>query len=93
MPEVHKNLGITDEVFDKACEVFTASCKKMKPKFKVLREFVSRIGGLRHEICFPPVVNDEMEVKPGETIGDQLFMHLGEEIGIRNIVDSMLEQA
>lgn len=32
MPEVHKNLGISDDMFDKACDVFTASCKKLKPK-------------------------------------------------------------
>ena len=55
MPEVHKNLGISDEIFDKACQVFTTSLKKMKPKLKVMREFVARIGGLRPQICFPPV--------------------------------------
>lgn len=55
MPEVHKNLGITDEVFDNACQIFTNSVKKMKPKLKVMREFVKRIGGIRNEICFPPV--------------------------------------
>jgi len=27
----------------------------MKPKLKVMREFVKRIGGIRNEICFPPV--------------------------------------
>ena len=93
MPEVHKNLGISNEIFDKACLVFTASCKKMKPKFKVMKEFVQRIGGLRNEICFPPVVDDEILPVNGKTESDQLFLHLGEEIGLRNIVDSMLEQA
>jgi len=94
MPEVHKNLGITDAIFDKACDVFTASIKNMKPKLKVMREFVKRIGGLRNEICFPPVaIDDELEVKPGDTTGDALFSNLGQEIGLRNIVDSMLEQA
>lgn len=29
MPEVHENLGITDDVFDKACEVFVTSVNKM----------------------------------------------------------------
>ena len=61
MPEVHKNLGITDEVFDKACEVFVTSVKKMKPKFTVMKEFVERISSLRPEICFPPVVTDEVD--------------------------------
>lgn len=28
MPEVHKNLGISDEVFDSACEIFCTSLKK-----------------------------------------------------------------
>ena len=53
MPEVHKDLGITDEVFDKACEVFTKSVRKFKPKLKIFREFVKRIGGLRNQIVFP----------------------------------------
>ena len=47
MPEVHKNLGISDQVFDSACEIFTSSVKKMKPKLKVMREFVKRINGIR----------------------------------------------
>ena len=28
MPDVHRNLGITDEIFDKACEIFTDVLKK-----------------------------------------------------------------
>ena len=31
MPDVHKNLGITDEVFDMACAVFLTSLKKLNP--------------------------------------------------------------
>ena len=54
MAEVHKNLGITDDVFDKACEVFTKSVKKVKPNIKVMKEFIKRISGMRHEIVFPP---------------------------------------
>jgi len=79
MPEVHKNLGITDEVFDKACQVFTNALKKLKPKLKVMREFVKRIGGLRADICFPRVVNDEMGGETGGLTEDSnnLFMHLG----------------
>ena len=61
MPEVHKNLGITDEVFDMACEVFITSLKKLKPKNKVFQTFVKRISGLRPEICFPPVKQTEQE--------------------------------
>ena len=55
MPDVHRNLGISNEIFDKACEVFTHSLRKVRPKLKVFREFVARIGGIRDEICFPPV--------------------------------------
>ena len=35
MVEVHKNLGITDEMFDKMCQVFLDSLRKQKPKAKV----------------------------------------------------------
>ena len=59
MPDVHRNLGISDEVFDKACVVFSTSLKKFKPKLKVMREFVRRISGIRDEICFPPVQNQD----------------------------------
>jgi len=54
MPEVHENLGISDEVFDSACQVFIASLTKFKITPKVHDIFVDRISGLRHEICFPP---------------------------------------
>lgn len=96
MPEVHKNLGITDEVFDNACLVFVNSVKKMKPRLKVMREFVKRIGGIRNEICFPPVNDNDVTPPTLEesAVGDNaLFIQLGQEIGLRNIVDSMLEQA
>ena len=43
MADVHRNLGITDDLFDKACDVFLASLKKLKPKAKVLQAFVRRI--------------------------------------------------
>ena len=59
MPDVHRNLGITDEVFDKACLIFTASLKKLKTKMGVMRPFVQRISGIRNEICFPPVDQNE----------------------------------
>lgn len=53
MAEVHKNLGITDEVFDKACKVFTDAVRKQKIKLKVFLAFNKRIGGLRSQIVFP----------------------------------------
>lgn len=98
MPEVHRNLGITDEIFDKACEVFTASLKKLKPKLRVMREFVKRVGGIRDQIVFPPASEEadqkceEFELSPGEE-GAHLLKFLGEETGLRNIVDSALELA
>ena len=46
MPEVHKDLGITNEVFDKACDIFTASAKKFRTNIKVLRQFTRRIRAL-----------------------------------------------
>lgn len=91
MSEVHKNLGISDEVFDKACVVFTNSVRRMKPKFKVMREFVKRIGSIRPEICFPPVEQKDVEnASPGKE--HSLFEQLDCEVGLRNIVDSMIEQ-
>ena len=58
MVEVHSNLGISDETFDKMLGILTVSLKKMKPSMdiKVLREFVKRIANIRPQICFPPVV-------------------------------------
>ena len=40
MPDVHRDLGISDAVFDSACLVFTASLKRLKTKMKVMRPFV-----------------------------------------------------
>jgi hypothetical protein len=53
MYEAHKNLGITDEAFDKASAIFAAELRRIKPKMKVFREFVQRIGALRPEIVIP----------------------------------------
>lgn len=92
MADVHRNLGISDEIFDKACEVFTVSLKKLKPKYKVFKEFIKRISNLRSEICFPPVT-EKVVVEPTDLTEESLFNCLGQEIGIRNIIDSMLEQA
>ena len=55
MPDVHKNLGISDEIFDLVCQVFTTSLKKLKPTAEVYKTFVERISGVRNEIVFPPV--------------------------------------
>ena len=58
MVEVHSNLGISDETFDKMLGILTVSLKKMKPNIniKILREFVKRIAAIRPQICFPPVI-------------------------------------
>ena len=90
MPEVHKDLGITNEVFDSAAEVFASRLKACRPKPKIFREFVKRVNGIRDQICFPKNENEPNEDISPET-GGSLFMNLGQEIGIRNIVDSMLE--
>ena len=58
MVEVHSNLGISDETFDKMLGILTVALKKMKPNIniKILREFVKRIAAIRPQICFPPVI-------------------------------------
>ena len=47
MPDVHRNLGISDEMFDSACVVFLTSLKKFKLKEEVLKNFVNRIESIR----------------------------------------------
>lgn len=54
MPDVHRNLGITHEVFDMAGEVLKTSLRKMNVSPAIFEVFFSRIVGIRHEICFPP---------------------------------------
>ena len=54
MTEVHKNLGITDELFDKMCQIFLTSLRR-HTKIKVFQAFYRRIVALRSEICHPPV--------------------------------------
>ncbi len=92
MPEVHKDLGITNEVFDSAAQVLTRTLKAMKPKPKVFRAFFNSVNGIRDQICFPKKEEEDNADTNNETVGS-LFINLGQEIGIRNIVDSMLEQA
>lgn len=53
MYEAHKNLGITDEIFDRASTIFATQLRRIKPKMKVFREFVKRVGDLRPEIVIP----------------------------------------
>lgn len=53
MYDVHKNLGITDEVFDKAAAVFASQLRRLRPKMKVFREFVKRVSDLRPQIVIP----------------------------------------
>ena len=101
MSDVHRNLGVSDDNFDSACQIFLTTLKKLKPKAKVMRTFVQRIGAIRSEIVFPPI--NQMLDQDGSQMGkgalsskgasDSLFNDLGQEIGMRNIVDSMLEQA
>lgn len=63
MYEAHKNLGITDEVFDAASAVFTSQLRRIKPKMKVFREFVQRVGSMRHEIVIPLPAGKECPYK------------------------------
>lgn len=80
MPEVHENLGITDDVFDKACEVFVTSVNKMGADPDVTKTFIDRISGLRHDICFPPKVSDDMAADGLECDTDSpasIFLHMG----------------
>ena len=60
LSEVHKNFGISNELFDKASEKIMRAFKKQKPKLPVLREFIKRVSALREEICSPP--KQEVEV-------------------------------
>lgn len=54
MYDAHKDLGITDEIFDKAASVFTTQLRRIKPmKMPVFREFVQRVGAMRNEIVIP----------------------------------------
>ena len=53
MYEVHKTLGITDYLFDKACVVFQQQLRRVKPKMPVFREFIKRISDLRPVIVIP----------------------------------------
>ena len=53
MYEAHKDLGITDEIFDQASTVFATQLRRIKPKMKVFREFVKRVGDLRPVIVIP----------------------------------------
>ena len=90
MTEVHKDLGITDEIFDKACDVFTNSVKKVKPNIKVMKEFIKRISDMRPEIVFPP--KDHQERNNGQD-KMTLFKAVGEETGLRNIIEIVFELA
>lgn len=88
MPEVHKNLGISDAVFDSACQVFIASLRKFNLKEDVHQTFVDRISGLRPDICFPPVVerskmDEENSIEFISENTGSLFDRLGQEVGLR----------
>ena len=59
MPDVHRNLGISDEVFTSACEVFEHSLSKVSNLKDINVEFAKRVSGIQDEICFPPIVESE----------------------------------
>lgn len=54
MTEVHKNLGVTDEMFDKMCQIFMTTLRK-HTKHKVFQHFYKKIVALRSEICHAPL--------------------------------------
>ena len=58
MTEVHKNLGISDELFDKMTAIFLDSLRKKEHKIKpsVIRNFYKKVITLRSEICHPPML-------------------------------------
>jgi truncated hemoglobin YjbI len=101
MYEAHKDLGITDEVFDAASAVFTSQLRRIKPKIKVFREFVNRVGALRPEIVIPlPAgvhcrygkrVDGECAAKIDEDT--DIFSAFGEESGLRKLVTVVFEKA
>ena len=59
MPDVHRNLGISDEVFTSACEVFEHSLSKVSNLKDINVEFARRVSGIQDEICFPPISEEE----------------------------------
>lgn len=100
MYEAHKTLGITDEVFDRASGIFATALRRIKPKMKVFREFVKRVGDLRPEIVIPLPAGqknscmskcDENEEEEDEEI--DLLAGLGDESGLRQIVIYVIEKA
>ena len=54
MEDVHRNMGISDKLFDIAAGKMLTALKKSKPKMPVMREVIKRINGLKPSICFPP---------------------------------------
>ena len=64
LKEVHKNFGISNELFDKASEKIMRAFKKQRPKLPVLKEFIKRVNALREEICSPPKQEVEVLCEP-----------------------------
>lgn len=54
--EVHENLGIKSESFDKMSNILKTVLIKLKPKPKiqVFREIMNRVSKLREKIVIPP---------------------------------------
>ena len=50
---IHKDLGISDELFDKAVGIIITFVKKMKPKLQVMREVIKRINDVRPKVVIP----------------------------------------
>ena len=47
LADTHKDLGVSDDEFDKANDNFIASLKSLKPKPKVFRAMIQKIQALR----------------------------------------------
>ena len=50
---VHKDMGITDELFDRAVGDIMKVLKKTKPKLQVMREVIKRINDIRPKVVIP----------------------------------------
>lgn len=97
----HENLGISDEVFDRTAAVFSTQLRRIKPKMKVFREFVKRVGAMRPQIVIPlPEAQEahcknvkakqfDNEEEEEEKEGIPLIETLGGENGLKKIVESV----
>ena len=56
-------------------------------------QFVKRIGNLREQIVFPKVEENKEEDDPNDMTEDSLFRKLGQETGLRNIIEIVIENS